>query len=258
MKWRSSTLWPGLSVFCCFPECDKVILSHHHQTMCFRHQTLWNTTVIRSGTAYGKRHTIWVLGHPVKTKRGEKTCSTHVWRQMVGGEVVNSTHENRCHGCTHDFEFLLWVQLFSCFFFVKENVFTVRHLCDLEGILKGFFFIMKGTALDVFIFWVSEFVCSRRNSRKLLPSFFPPKSREPSGNSFPRSWLRPSFFPLTVIESKGKPEGSNWDRDGVKRREVWECEGWARAVLCCLLWIDKARSKDKTYICVSVWWRTKT
>jgi hypothetical protein len=24
-----------------------------------------------------------------------------------------------------------------------------------------------------------------------------------------------------------------------------------------LLWIDKARAKDKTYICMSVWWKTK-
>ena len=26
---------------------------------------------------------------------------------------------------------------------------------------------------------------------------------------------------------------------------------------CCLLWIDKTRAKDKTYIWVSVWWKTK-
>jgi hypothetical protein len=27
--------------------------------------------------------------------------------------------------------------------------------------------------------------------------------------------------------------------------------------ICCLLWIDKVRGKDKTYIWVSVWWKTK-
>ena len=26
---------------------------------------------------------------------------------------------------------------------------------------------------------------------------------------------------------------------------------------CCLLWIEKVRDKDKTYIWVSVWWKTK-
>ncbi len=29
-------------------------------------------------------------------------------------------------------------------------------------------------------------------------------------------------------------------------------------IFCCLLFIDKVRAKDKTYIWVSVWWKTKT
>ena len=33
--------------------------------------------------------------------------------------------------------------------------------------------------------------------------------------------------------------------------------GFTSSSIVCLLWIDKVRAKDKTYIWVSVWWKTK-
>jgi hypothetical protein len=66
--------------------------------------------------------------------------------------------------------------------------------------------------------------------------------------------------------------GSPKNRDEVNKREVCEFDGWVcvlevicvRSRLiwifierpCCLLWIDEAKPKDKTYIWVSVWWKT--
>ncbi len=57
---------------------------------------------------------------------------------------------------------------------------------------------------------------------------------------------------LTVAWGTGTPK----DRDEVNRREVCECDGWVWDGIR-LLWIYKTRTKDKTYIWVSVWWKTK-
>ncbi len=44
-----------------------------------------------------------------------------------------------------------------------------------------------------------------------------------------------------------------------RKLNSWSCNCQPRSVrglLVCLLWIDKTRAKDKTYIWVSVWWKT--
>jgi hypothetical protein len=66
-----------------------------------------------------------------------------------------------------------------------------------------------------------------------------------------------------VVRGTGTPK----DKDDVNRRDVCECDGWvcvlevmdtpSKLIESCLLLIDKERAKDKTYIWVSVWWKTK-
>jgi hypothetical protein len=46
--------------------------------------------------------------------------------------------------------------------------------------------------------------------------------------------------------NRGTDTGIPKDKDEVNRREVCECDGDS-----CLLLIDKARAKDKAYICES-------
>jgi hypothetical protein len=50
------------------------------------------------------------------------------------------------------------------------------------------------------------------------------------------------------------------DKDEVNKWEIHECDERAHnpeaMVDSCLLWINKARAKDKMYIWVSVWWKT--
>ncbi len=103
------------------------------------------------------------------------------------------------------------------------------------------------THLTFFSFRNSEYCCARCPH----PNHTPTHHTNAMGECVIQRWWPSHRHPSRHT----KPKSSS----GLRRRQsrfIWE---YKREQVClrCLLWIDKARVQDKTYIWVSVRWKTK-